>query len=364
MKNFWWKKTFVTTFYKRNLKYVFIENALSKLPLYNIFINNKIIVMVSIKRGINYLLRNRMQFCDSIVKNFFSWLPDKVYLSLRYRCQMGRWINWRNPKKYQEKLQWLKVYNRQKRCTEMVDKVAVKDYVARIIGEKYIIPTLGVWDSFNEIDFEKLPNQFVLKTNNGGGSMGVVVCTNKSVLDKESAKKQLELSLKGSIYKSYREWPYKDVKPKIFAEAFMEDDSEFNKGGLVDYKFTCFNGKADNVMVCCGRQTGETKFYFFDQAWNLLPLNKRGKETNPNFKLPKPDCMDEMFEIAGKLSEGFPFLRVDLYYINDRPYFGETTFFPASGFDPNILPETEILFGDKILLPNECRGKDNTVVKK
>ena len=161
--------------------------------------------MVSIKRGVNYLLRNRMQFCDSIVKNFFSWLPDKVYLSLRYRCQMGRWINWRNPKKYQEKLQWLKVYNRQKRCTEMVDKVAVKDYVARIIGEKYIIPTLGVWDSFNEIDFEKLPNQFVLKTNNGGGSMGVVVCTNKSVLDKESAKKQLELSLKGSIYKSYRE---------------------------------------------------------------------------------------------------------------------------------------------------------------
>lgn len=320
--------------------------------------------MVSIKRGVNYLLRNRMQFCDSIVKNFFSWLPDKVYLSLRYRCQMGRWINWKNPKKYQEKLQWLKVYNRQKRCTEMVDKVAVKDYVARIIGEKYIIPTLGVWDSFNEIDFEKLPNQFVLKTNNGGGSMGVVVCTNKSVLDKESAKKQLELSLKGSIYKSYREWPYKDVKPKIFAEAFMEDDSEFNKGGLVDYKFTCFNGKADNVMVCCGRQTGETKFYFFDQAWNLLPLNKRGKETNPNFKLPKPDCMDEMFEIAGKLSEGFPFLRVDLYYINDRPYFGETTFFPASGFDPNILPETEILFGDKILLPNECRGKDNTVVKK
>ena len=320
--------------------------------------------MVSIKRGVNYLLRNRMQFCDSIVKNFFSWLPDKVYLSLRYRCQMGRWINWRNPKKYQEKLQWLKVYNRQKRCTEMGDKVAVKDYVARIIGEKYIIPTLGVWDSFNEIDFEKLPNQFVLKTNNGGGSMGVVVCTNKSVLDKESAKKQLELSLKGSIYKSYREWPYKDVKPKIFAEAFMEDDSEFNKGGLVDYKFTCFNGKADNVMVCCGRQTGETKFYFFDQAWNLLPLNKRGKETNPNFKLPKPDCMDEMFEIAGKLSEGFPFLRVDLYYINDRPYFGETTFFPASGFDPNILPETEILFGDKILLPNECRGKDNTVVKK
>lgn len=309
--------------------------------------------MISIIRGINYLLSNRTQFCDSIVNNFFGFLPDKQYLSLRYRILMGKWINWRKPKLYQEKLQWLKVYNRQKRYTEMVDKITAKDYAARIIGEKYIIPTLGVWDNFDEIDFEKLPNQFVLKTNNGGGSMGVVVCTNKSVLDKKSAKKQLELSLKGSIYKCYREWPYKDVKPKIFAEAFMEDDGEFNKGGLADYKFTCFNGKADNVMVCCERQTGETKFYFFDQAWNLLPLNKRGKETNPNFKLPKPDCMDEMFEIAGKLSEGIPFLRVDLYYINGRPYFGETTFFPASGFDSNILPETEILFGDKIQLPNE-----------
>lgn len=235
----------------------------------------------------------------------------------------------------------------------MVDKITAKDYAARIIGEKYIIPTLGVWDDFDEIDFEKLPNQFVLKTNNGGGNMGVIVCKNKSLLNKERAKKKLRLSLKGSIYKMYREWPYKDVKPKIFAEAYMEDDSEFNKGGLADYKFTCFNGEADNVMVCCERQTGETKFYFFDQAWNLLPLNKRGKETSPNFKLPKPDCMDEMFEIAGKLSEGVPFLRVDLYYINGRPYFGETTFFPASGFDPNILQETELLFGEKIVLPNK-----------
>ena len=266
---------------------------------------------------------------------------------------MGKWINWKQPKLYQEKLQWLKVYNRQKRYTEMVDKITAKDYAARIIGEKYIIPTLGVCDDFDEIDFEKLPNQFVLKTNNGGGNMGVIVCKNKSLLNKERAKKKLRLSLKGSIYKMYREWPYKDVKPKIFAEAYMEDDSEFNKGGLADYKFTCFNGEADNVMVCCERQTGETKFYFFDQAWNLLPLNKRGKETSPNFKLPKPDCMDEMFEIAGKLSEGIPFLRVDLYYINGRPYFGETTFFPASGFDPNILQETELLFGEKIVLPNK-----------
>ena len=234
----------------------------------------------------------------------------------------------------------------------MVDKILSKEYVAEVIGKQYIIPTLGIWSCFDDIDFDKLPDRFVLKTNNGGGNTGVVVCRDKSTLDKEAAKIRLENSLKESIYRSYREWPYKNVKPKIFAEVYMEDDSESNRGGLSDYKFTCFNGKADNVMVCCDRQSGDTKFYFFDQAWNLLPLNKRGKETSSDFKLPKPDCMDEMFDIAGKLSNGIPFLRVDLYCINGHPYFGETTFFPASGFDPNILPETEIIFGNKIQLPS------------
>lgn len=288
---------------------------------------------------------------DAFIRKLLSWLPDKPYLQLRYRCNMGRWINWANPILYQEKLQWLKIYNREDRYTQMVDKISAKEYAAKMIGEKYIIPTLGVWNNFDEIDFDKLPNQFVLKTNNGGGNTGVIVCKEKSTLDKDKAKLCLEASLKNSIYKNFREWPYKNVEPKIFAEAYMEDDSEFNKGGLSDYKFTCFNGTAENVMVCCDRQSGNTKFYFFDKAWNLLPLNKRGKETDPSFKLPKPDCMDEMFEIAGKLSEHIPFLRVDLYCINGQPYFGETTFFPASGFDPNILPETEILFGKKIILP-------------
>lgn len=293
-----------------------------------------------------------MNIADGLVRKLFGFLPDKPYLSLRYRALMGEWIDWKNPKKYQEKLQWLKVYNRNPLYNTMVDKIAVKDYVAKLIGDKYVIPTLGVWDSFDDIDFDTLPNQFVLKTNNGGGNTGVVVCTDKSKLDIPSAKRKIELSMRDSIYKSFREWPYKDVKPRIFAEAYMTDDTEFNKGGLSDYKFTCFNGVADNVMVCVGRNTGETKFYFFDQKWDLQPLNVRGKNTTPSFKLPKPKCMDEMFEIAGKLSEGIPFLRVDLYCINERPYFGETTFFPASGFDPNILPETEIIFGNKIDIEN------------
>lgn len=309
--------------------------------------------MSKILRAKELLLTNRAMFCDSIVKNFLGFLPDKMYLSLRYRCQMGRWIDWKNPTLYQEKLQWLKVYNHQEVYTKMVNKISAKEYVANVIGEKYIIPTLGVWEHFDEINFDDLPSQFVLKTNNGGGNSGVVVCKDKTTLNKEVAKRRLEKSLKSSIYKNCREWPYRNIIPRIFAETYMEDNSEFNEGGLTDYKFTCFNGKADNVMVCCNRQSGDTKFYFFDQKWNLLPLNKRGKETNPNFKLPKPNCMDEMFDIAGKLSEGIPFLRVDLYFVNNRPYFGETTFFPTSGFDQNILPETEILFGNKIELPNK-----------
>lgn len=291
-----------------------------------------------------------MNIADAIVFKTLGFLPDKLYLSLRYRALMGSWINWKRPQKYQEKLQWLKVYNRNPHYTTMVDKIAVKDWVSKVIGENYVIPTLGVWERFEDINFDSLPNRFVLKTNNGGGGTGVVICSDKSTLNIQEAKKTIESSLKVSIYKGYREWPYKDVKPKIFAEEFMSDDTDFNKGGLSDYKFTCFNGVADNVMVCVDRNSGDTKFYFYDKQWNLLPLNVRGRNTDPSFKLPKPSCMDEMFEIAGKLSEGIPFLRVDLYCINERPYFGETTFFPASGFDPNILPETELIFGEKIII--------------
>lgn len=286
------------------------------------------------------------------MKKTSTFWSDQAYLKVLYFIFMKRKLNLDTPVLYQEKLQWLKIHDHNPKYTLMVDKIEVKKIVAKLIGEQYIIPTLGEWKSFDEIDFSTLPDQFVLKTNNGGGNTGVVVCTDRKSFDKVKAKKVLEESLSSSIYRDFKEWPYKGVRAKIFAEVYMSDDTEFNKGGLSDYKFTCFNGHADNVMVCVDRQIGDTKFYFFDQKWNLLPLNVRGKNTDPSFKLPKPDCMDEMFEIAGKLSEGIPFLRVDLYCINGRPYFGETTFYPASGFDPNILPETELLFGKKIKLGN------------
>lgn len=304
-------------------------------------------------QSINNYIKNPKNFAISLVEHLHWLFREPDYLRILYRLKMNKKLHLEHPRDYQEKLQWLKLYNHDPKYTQMVDKITAKEYAREVIGEQYIIPTLGIWEHFDQIDFDKLPNQFVLKTNHSGGNSGVVVCIDKSKLDKAEAKKKLEASLKNNIYDKLREWPYKDVKPMIMAEAYMSDDSEFNKGGLSDYKFTCFDGVADNVMVCTDRASGETKFYFFDREWKLMPLNVRGKNTDPLFKLPKPDCMDEMFEIAGKLSKGIPFLRVDLYCINERPYFGETTFFPASGFDPNILPETEIYFGNKIKLPNK-----------
>jgi hypothetical protein len=308
--------------------------------------------MSAISRALNYLLHNPLQFVDSCVKNLGFLFSDKLYLSLRFRCQMGKWIDWKNPKTFNEKLQWLKVYNRRPEYTAMVDKAEAKHYAASIIGEEHIIPTLGVWDRFDEIDFSRFPDKFVLKTTNGGGGGGVVICRDKSTFDKEDARKKLEQSRHSSIYRSFREWPYKNVRPRIIAEQYMTDSLQSDeKEELSDYKFFCVNGTAHNVMLCYDRQSGDTKFYFFDRDWNLLRLNKRGLAAPADFSIPKPKAVDEMFRIAGELSKGLPFARVDLYDVNGKIYFGEITFYPQSGFDANLLPDTDRMFGDLIELP-------------
>ncbi len=308
--------------------------------------------MSAISRAFNYLRHNPLQFVDSCVKNLGFLFPDKLYLSLRFRCQMGKWIDWKNPKTFNEKLQWLKVYNRRPEYTAMVDKAEAKRYASSIIGEEHIIPTFGVWDHFDEIDFSRLPEKFVLKTTNGGGGGGVVICRDKSTFDKEDARKKLKHSLHSSIYRTFREWPYKNVKPRIIAEQYMTDSPQSDKKEeLSDYKFFCVNGAAHNVMLCYDRQSGDTKFYFFDRDWNLLRLNKRGLAAPADFSIPKPKAVDEMFRIAGELSKGLPFARVDLYDVNGKIYFGEITLYPQSGFDANLLPDTDRMFGDLIELP-------------
>lgn len=426
--------------------------------------------------------------------NISKFIPDSIYLKRKFRKIMGYPLNLKDPKTFNEKLQWLKLYNRNPEYTTLVDKYAVKKYISEKIGAEYIIPTLGVWNSYDEIDFDALPDQFVLKCTHDSG--GLVVCRDKSSLDMDAARKKIETSLSNNFYYMGREWPYKDVPHRIIAEQYMADDlrdyklfcfdgvprmtlvcsERFTKDGLkedfydeawnhlnvqrpahgnailpiqrpkqyelmkklaaklsekmpfaridfyeinekvyfgeitfypasgfegfkpeewdlklgewiklptgggyrlnsddcsiiisnsfynnketkalVDYKFFCFNGVAESVMVCTERETGHPKFYFFDKEWNLKKYNIRGKEAPEGFTLPKPDCIDEMFSIAEKLSKGIPFVRVDLYCIDGLVYFGEMTFYPDSGFDVNLLKESNEHWGEMLILP-EKRG--------
>lgn len=274
-------------------------------------------------------------------------VSDEDYVRMMFYRDMGYPLDLDNPQTFNEKLQWLKVYNHRPEYTAMVDKVAAKEYVAKILGPEYIIPTLGVWDSFEEIDFDSLPEQFVLKTTHD--SKSVVICTDKSSFNRVEAGKRLTASLRRSYYLKYREWPYKNIRPRILAEEYMVDESGTE---LKDYKFSCYNGTATDVMLCFDRASGDTKFYFFDPEWRLLRYNRRGKEAPEGFTVPKPENMEQMFRIAARLSEGVPYLRVDLYNIRGHIYFGELTFFPRSGCDSNLLRETDLLFGSRITLPN------------
>ncbi len=286
-------------------------------------------------------------------------VPDETYLRLQFRVKMGYPLDLLHPGTFNEKLQWLKLHNRRPEYTRMVDKIEVKEYVASVIGRDYVIPTLGVWDRPEEIDFDALPDRFVLKTSHGGGAKGVVICMDKRTFDRRQAVKSLKRAMKRDIYLLFREWPYKNVPRRVLAEAYIAPGAGAGErpdaGGLVDYKFFCFGGKADCVMLCLERGTKQTKFYFFDRDWNLLRYNRRGIDAPEGFTLPKPPMMERMFDMADRLSQGLPFARIDLYNVDGRIYFGEITFYPSSGFDSNLLPATDACFGRMIHL-NSVRG--------
>lgn len=271
---------------------------------------------------------------------FFNWMSDETYLKIAFRSLMGKKLNLKNPQTFNEKLQWLKLHDRKPIYTTMVDKYEAKKYVTGIIGEQYIIPTLGIWNKFEDIDFDKLPNQFVLKCTHDSG--GLVICRDKSKFDVQAAKKKINRSLKRNYFWQGREWPYKDVKPRVIAEKYMEDNTLHE---LRDYKFFCFNGHADSVMVCIDRAKKDTKFYFFNQKWELQRLNIRGKQASANFTLEKPAGIDRMFKLAEVLAQNLAFARVDFYFCNGQIYFGEITFFPESGFDAKLLSETNTYWG-------------------
>lgn len=276
---------------------------------------------------------------------FFNWMSDKCYLRICFRIRMGKQLNLNPPKTFNEKIQWLKLYDRNPLYTKLVDKYEVKEIVANRIGKQYIIPTLGVWNKLEDIDFDQLPTQFVLKCTHDSG--GLVICKDKSLFDFSQANKIISSSLKRKYYWKNREWPYKDVKPRIIAEPYLEDNTTKE---LRDYKFFCFDGEVKALFVATERgSTSETKFDFFDENYMHLPFTNG----HPNADVPpkKPEHFEEMKDLASKLSQGIPHVRVDLYECNGRVYFGEMTFSHWSGLMPFSPEEWDYKFGSWIKLP-------------
>ena len=260
-------------------------------------------------------------------KQFFHWLKDETYVKLAYRASIGKKLSLNNPQTFNEKLQWLKLYDRKSEYTMMADKYLVRKYIAEKLGEEYLIPLLGAWDSPEEIDFDALPNQFVLKCNHNSG-LGMCICKDKSKLDIKKVKAELRKGLKQNYFSTGREWPYKNVKPRIIAEQYMEDRKTFE---LRDYKFFCFDGEVKLMFVASERQSGkEVKFDFYDVDFNHLPF-KQG-HPNSSKKIDKPEGFAKMIELSCKLSKNIPHVRVDFYEVNGKIYFGELTFSHFCGF--------------------------------
>ena len=278
--------------------------------------------------------------------NYFPKMNDEKYVKLVYRGLMGKKLNLSNPRTYNEKLQWLKLYDHNPNYTTMVDKYAVKDYVANIIGSQYIVKTLGVWDRFDDIDFDSLPKQFVLKCTHDSG--GLVICDDISRLDKAAAKKKIEQSLKRDYYSSGREWPYKNVRPRIIAEEYLEDSKTKE---LRDYKFFVFNGVVKMMFVATERQNQEvdTKFDFFNEDYVWIDM--RQGHPNANVHPEKPEQFELMKELASKLGKNLCEARIDFYEVDGKVYFGEITFFHHGGWTPFDPPKYDNIFGDWIQLP-------------
>lgn len=293
------------------------------------------------------LIKNPRRILAALLYRTTSLWPDKLYLKLLYFSQMGKRLDLENPKTFNEKLQWLKLYNRNPEYTTMVDKYAVKEYVASKIGEKYIIPMLGVWDNVDEIDWEALPNQFVLKTTHGGGNTGVVICKDKNNIDVEKIKRKLYSSLKQDIYKTYREWPYKNVPKRIIAEKYMIDESGQE---LKDYKFFCFNGLVQCYKIDFDRFVSH-KANYYNRESLLLPFGEVICPADHSKVFKKPISIDKMIELAEVLAKDIPFVRVDFYNIKGKIYFGEITFFPAAGLGRFEPEEWDSILGYWIKLP-------------
>ena len=298
-------------------------------------------------RIVNYI-RHPRAFTRGVL-NYLAPLikDDETFIKLKWRLRMDYPLNLENPQTFSEKLQWLKLHDRRPEYIRMVDKVEAKKYVAEIIGEQYVIPTLGVWDNPDEIDFDSLPDQFVLKCNHNSGG-GMFICKDKSQMNRSKVVKDLRKALRQNYYWSNREWPYKNVEPMVLAEKYRED-AETQE--LRDYKFFCFDGEPKALFIATDRnnEREETKFDFFDMDFRHLPFTNG--HPNSDKKIEKPVNFEEMKSIASMLSKGIPHVRVDLYSVNGRTYFGEMTFTHWSGLMPFEPQEWDYTFGQWLVLP-------------
>jgi hypothetical protein len=274
------------------------------------------------------------------------WLPDEAFIKLYYRLRMHRSCDLDNPKSFNEKLQWLKLHDRNPRYTDMVDKIEAKKIAAAVIGEEHIIPTLGVWDSFDEIDFDALPDRFVLKCSHD--SEGLVIVKDKSKLDIAAARKKIESAMRYNFYYIGREWPYKNVKPRILAEEYLDAAD----GDLYDYKFLCFGGKPALIQLHKGRFSFHVQD-IYDTEWKRVEISDWGYPQSDVIE-PCPENFEKMLAFSKKLSEGIPHVRVDWYSARGNLYFGEMTFYDGGGFSAFADYADDLKLGSLIELP--CGG--------
>lgn len=274
-----------------------------------------------------------------------NWISDELFLKFRYRQCIGKKLNLLNPATFNEKLQWLKLHDRKQEYTKYVDKYEIRDYIKTKIGEEYLIPMINVYDNVDEIKWDDLPDKFVLKCTHGSGCN--IICKDKSLLNISDVKKQLKIWMDTNYFWSGREWPYKNVKPRIICEKYMVDESGIE---LKDYKFMCFNGEVKCSFVCLNRNlpTG-LNVDFYDLDWKPMPFERH--YPNSHTVISKPKNYDKMIEIAEKLSNDINFVRVDFYEINGKLYFGEITLYPGSGFEEFTPDSYDYLLGSWIRLP-------------
>lgn len=298
-------------------------------------------------RKIFQLLRNsKYRFLYLSSHGCFDSMPDKEYLSKLFNAKMGYDINWDNPITFNEKMQWLKVYDRKPQYTTMVDKYAVREYLPSLIDSKHIVPLLGVWDNPDLIDITALPDQFVLKTTHGCG--GMFICRDKKDFNIAAAKRKLKKGMSKNYYYHVREWPYKDVKPRVIAEPYLQDGEELN---LRVYKVFNFGGVPTLIQTIQNDKTKNETIDYFDTDWNLLELH----QNYPNSPNPskKPQSLELILELSRKCSSGHPFLRTDWYEVNGQVLFSEFTFFSDAGMEPFYPAEWDEKLGRLINLPLE-----------